>query len=115
MQVFNFKDQRALLAPFETHLSEGVESPRSDRFGSQYSDGCGSVLDVQELEQIRRGCLHIDAHFLQSKSYFLRDCFRAIGLDDATVMAQYIKSRMIGHHAAIGETASFEIGDLLML
>src|SRR5215471_4004804 len=105
MQVFNFKDQWALLAPFQTHLFEGVESPRSDRFGSQYSDGCGPVLDAQELEQIRSGCLHIDAHFLQSKSYFLRDRFGAIGLADATVMAEHFDQGVIGNGAAVGETA----------
>src|SRR5262245_32000774 len=102
MQVFNFKNQRALLAPFQTHLSEDVERPRSDRFGSQHPDGFGPVLDAQELEQIRRGFLSIDPHFLQSKSYLLRDCFRTIGIDDATVMAQHVNEKMIQNTAAIG-------------
>jgi len=39
----------------------------------------------------------------------------AIGLADATVMAEHINEGMIRNTAAIGETASFKIGHSLVL
>jgi hypothetical protein len=67
------------------------------------------------LEEIGGRFLDVHSYFVQRKAYLLANCFRALGLVDATVMAEHIDQGMIRNTAAVGETPSFEIGHPLVL
>jgi hypothetical protein len=115
VEILDLKDQRTTLTALEAHLLESVKGPCPDCLWGQRRKAFCPILHPEQVEEIGGRVLGVHAHFLQRTSYLLRDCFRAICLADITVMAQDVDQRMIGHRTAIGETASFEIGDPLVL
>src|SRR5215831_16475488 len=115
MHVVNLENEWTLLTALETPLLEGVKGPCPDRFWREGGNGLRSLFHPEQLEEIGGRVLGVHADFVQRQGQFLDDRFRALGLADATVMAQHIDQGMIRNTAAIGQTASFKIGDLLIL
>src|SRR5262249_607978 len=103
------------LTAVEAHLLEGIKGPRPERFWGQRRKAFCPLLHPEQLEEVGCRCFGVHADFVQRQAYLRMDRVRAIGLHDATVMAQHIDQGVIGYCAAIGETASFEIGNLLTL
>ena len=111
MQVLNLENEWTLLTALETHLPQRLEGAGSDRLWRECGNGLRSLFHPKQLEEIGGRCLGLHADFLYRQAYLLDDRYRALGLADATVMAQHINQGMIGNRAAIGETASFKLGD----
>src|SRR2546425_8059004 len=109
MHVLDLDNQWTLLTALETHLLQRLERASSDRFWREDRNRCRSRFHTQQLEEVWRRVFGVHADFVQRQASLLNDRFGAIGLNDATVMAQHINEGMIGDRAAIGETPSFQI------
>src|SRR5262245_26038453 len=115
MQVLDLDNQRTLLTALETHLLQRLESASPNRLWRECGNGPRFLLHPKQLEETGGRCLGVHSYFVQRHVHLLDERFRALGLADATVMAEQVDQGMIGNGAAIGETASFEIGDPLVL
>ena len=115
MHILDLDNQGSLLTAVETHLFQRVKGPCPDRFWGQRRKAFCPMLHPEQLEEVWRRFRSIHAHFLERRAHLLADRFRALGLADTSVMAQHINQGMIGNGAAIGQTASFEIGNPLVL
>src|SRR5947209_7326018 len=115
MQVLNLENEWTLLTALETHLLEGVKGPCPDRFWRECRNGLRSLFHPEQLQEIGGRFFGIHADFSQRQVQLLDDCFGALGLADATVMAEHVDQGMIRNIVAVGETAPFEIGDSLVL
>ena len=49
MQVLTLKDERTLLAPFETNLFQRIKSAGSDRFGRLLRNGFLPLFHTEQL------------------------------------------------------------------
>src|SRR5580765_6415144 len=99
MQILDFDNQGALLTAFEAHLRQCLKGPSSDRFWSQRRQAFCPMLHPEQLEEVWRRFFGVHADFVQRKAYLLIDRFGAIGLNDATVMAQDVDQGMIRNTA----------------
>src|SRR5262249_39608211 len=115
MHVLDFDNQWTMLTALETHLRQCPKDACSYGFWRQASQRGSPVFHTQKLQKIGGRVFGVHADFLEHHVYLLDDGFWAIRLADATVMVQYINQGVIRHRAPIGETASFKIGDPLVL
>src|SRR5262245_54282340 len=115
MQILDFDNQWTLLTPVETQLLEGIKGLCPDRFWRECGNGFRPLFHPEQLEQVWSRCLWVHADFLQSDMYLFSDMLRTLVLRKNTVVAEKVHNGMIGNGAAIGQTASFEIGHPLVL
>src|SRR5262245_65876854 len=95
MQVFNLENQWTTLTAVEAHLLQRLKGACSYGFWGQRRKAFCPMLHPEQLEEVWCRCLDVHADFLQRHVHLLANRFRAIGLADATVMAEHINQRMI--------------------
>src|SRR5689334_2154148 len=115
MHVLDLDNQWTLLTPFEAHLFQRLERAGSDRLWCECGNGFRPLFHPEQLKEIGGRCLSIHPNFSQRHVHLLGHRLRTIGLADTTSVAEHIDNWMVRNSAPIGEAASFEIGDPLVL